>query len=141
MLIKAARESIYECFVEPDRLTRFWLASASGPLSVGKTVDWAFLVAGATARAAATQLVPGTRVAWRWSDGSTVTIDLRAVGLATAVTVTNQDFTGSIDEQIAAALDATEGFAIVLCDLKTLLESGTSAGLTRAKAVLIETTR
>jgi hypothetical protein len=30
-----------------------------------------------------------------------------------------------------------EGFAIVLCDLKTLLETGESAGLVRAKAELI----
>lgn len=32
---------------------------------------------------------------------------------------------------------ATEGFSIVLCDLKTLLESGRSAGLVRDKARLI----
>ena len=33
--------------------------------------------------------------------------------------------------------DVIEGFSIVLCDLKTLLETGTSAGLVRDKAELI----
>lgn len=37
----------------------------------------------------------------------------------------------------SAATGAVEGFAIVLCDLKTLLETGQSAGLVRAKAELI----
>ena len=34
-------------------------------------------------------------------------------------------------------MNATEGFSIVLCDLKTFLESGKSANLVRAKAELI----
>jgi hypothetical protein len=35
------------------------------------------------------------------------------------------------------ATDTIEGFSIVLCDLKTLLESGRSANLVRDKAELI----
>ncbi len=41
------------------------------------------------------------------------------------------------DDAVAQALSATEGFSIVLCDLKTLLESGRSAKLVKAKAELI----
>jgi hypothetical protein len=37
-------------------------------------------------------------------------------------------------------VNATEGFTIVLCDLKTLLESGRSANLVRSKAALIAAT-
>ena len=36
-----------------------------------------------------------------------------------------------------AAIATTEGFAIVLCDLKTLLEQGCSANLVQDKAALI----
>ncbi|MDI1274172.1 hypothetical protein [Polaromonas sp.] len=39
--------------------------------------------------------------------------------------------------EAAEAVGATEGFSIVLCDLKTLLESGISANLVRDKAELI----
>ena len=40
-------------------------------------------------------------------------------------------------EMRADALGATEGFAIVLCDLKSLLEQGVSGGMVRDKARLI----
>jgi hypothetical protein len=38
---------------------------------------------------------------------------------------------------VAQATNNVEGFTIVLCDLKTLLESGRSANLVRDKAELI----
>ena len=38
---------------------------------------------------------------------------------------------------LAQATDTIEGFSIVLCDLKTLLETGRSANLVRDKAELI----
>jgi hypothetical protein len=38
-------------------------------------------------------------------------------------------------------VNATEGFAIVLCDLKVLLETGHPAGLVKDKAELIHRTR
>lgn len=137
MLIDAPAADITRAFVEPDWLTRFWLSSASGKLKVGQAVTWEFMVPGATAEVTATKIVPGEEVSWRWEDGN-VTVSLEPVGTSTAVTVVHEGYPGSRDEQVNSALDGTEGFAIVLCDLKTLLESGTSAGLTRAKAKLIE---
>lgn len=56
----------------------------------------------------------------------------------TAVTLVNDNFPQQGDARVDVALNATEGFAIVLADLKTYLESGTSAGISRAKAKLIE---
>ena len=41
------------------------------------------------------------------------------------------------DDLIAAALNATEGFTIVLADLTTLPESGTSARISKAESKLI----
>ena len=69
--------------------------------------------------------------------GSRVSVEFEAVDNATLVTLVNDRLPGAGAEQVAAALNATEGFAIVLSDLKTYLESGSSAGLTRAKARLI----
>jgi hypothetical protein len=37
------------------------------------------------------------------------------------------------------ALESTQGFTLVACDLKVLLESGSSADLSRDKAYLIQT--
>ena len=38
---------------------------------------------------------------------------------------------------MSEAVSTTEGFAIVLCNLKSLLETGKSGGMVRDKAVLI----
>lgn len=141
MLIDAIPEEIYTAFIEPEWLTRFWLSNATAPLRVGQAVEWSFMVAGAQARVTATRLDPDKQIVWNWADGSFVSIDLEQLEDGTAITLISGGFAGSYDEQVAAALDATEGFSIVLCDLKTLLESGKSAGLTAAKARLIEARR
>lgn len=141
MWIDAAPERIFDAFLTPKVLTRFWLSDASASLQIGVPVRWAFMVAGAEVETTARTLDRPKTMAWDWSDGSQVTIDLEAFGGGTAVSVVNSGFKGSPQQQIDAALNSTEGFSIVLCDLKTLLETGESSGLTRAKARLIEARR
>ena len=138
MIIRASAERIYTAFVEPDWLTRYWLSAAAAPLAVGSPVRWAFLVPGAEATTTATRLDPGKAIAWTWDDALTVTIDLEPVEGGTAVAIVVEGFTGSPDEIVSAVADTTEGFALVLADLKTLLETGTSANIVRDKARLIE---
>jgi uncharacterized protein YndB with AHSA1/START domain len=137
MFIQASPDRVYSAFVEPEQLTKFWLSKASGPLRLGNTVHWNFLVEGTEIDATATTMDPARKLVWDWSDGSRVSIDFEEVDGGTAVTLVNDNFPQLGDERVAAALNATEGFAIVLADLKTYLESGTSAGISRAKAKLI----
>jgi uncharacterized protein YndB with AHSA1/START domain len=137
MLIQAQPKDVYSAFVVPDQLKQFWLSKASGPLRVGETVHWSFMVEGAEIDTTATTTEPGKKLSWDWSDGSKVLIELEALDGGTAVTLINDHFPQQGAERIDAALNATEGFAIVLADLKTLLESGKSAGITKAKAKLI----
>ncbi len=138
MWIAAAPEKAFSAFIEPTWLTRFWLSNASAPLQLGIPVKWSFMVAGAEDMVTATRLDAPRALAWKWSDGSAVEIAFEAVDGGTAVTIVHSGFSGSEQEQMAAALDGTEGFTIVVCDLKALLETGSSASLTRAKAKLIE---
>lgn len=137
MFIQASPERVYRAFVEPHELVRFWLSRADAPLALGKTVHWNFLVEGAEVDTTAKAMDVGRRLAWDWSDGTSVSIDFEAMDGGTAVTLINDNLPGDGKEFVEAALNATEGFAIVLADLKTLLESGTSAGITKAKAKLI----
>lgn len=137
MLIDASPEDIYQAFIEPDWLSRFWLSKASGPLQEDMPVEWHFMVKGARDTVTATLLKPGKQITWRWSDGD-VDIDLEPFQGGTAVMLTHEGFAGTEAEKCDAALNSTEGFTIVLCDLKTLLESGVSANLTSSKARLIE---
>lgn len=137
LLISSTPEKIYTAFIEPDQLTQFWLSKASGPLRIGQPVRWDFMVAGAKVDTTATVMVAGRRLAWNWDDSS-VTIEFEPVGNETAVTIVNDRFSQQGTALVDIALDATEGFAFVLADLKTFMESGTSAGITKAKAKLIE---
>jgi uncharacterized protein YndB with AHSA1/START domain len=137
LFIQALPNDVYAAFVEPAVLTRFWLSAASGPLSVSEKVRWKFMVEGAEADVKAITMDPGRRLAWEWS-GSKVSIELEPLDGGTAVTLVNDSFSATGPGAIDAVVDATQGFSFVLADLKTLLETGTSAGIVSAKAKMIE---
>jgi uncharacterized protein YndB with AHSA1/START domain len=134
-IIQSAPADVYAAFVEPARLTQFWLAHAAAPLSVGTPVEWTFLVPGAHELTTATALEPGRRIEFDWSDGThvAVTIDASA-GRDCVVEIAVSGFK---DDVVHSAANAIEGFTIVLCDLKVLLESGRSPRLVAEKARLI----
>lgn len=137
MFIQASPEEVYGAFVDPERLSKFWLSKASAPLRLGKAVHWNFMVEGAEVDTIATTMEPGKKLAWDWAGQGKVSIDFEALDGGTAVTLINDGFPSEGSERVEAALNATEGFAIVLADLKTLLESGRSAGISKAKAKLV----
>jgi uncharacterized protein YndB with AHSA1/START domain len=137
MFIQASPQNVYAAFVEPEQLTKFWLSKAGGPLRLGAAVHWNFMIDGAEIDTTATAMEEGKRLAWDWSDGTKVLIEFEALDGGTAVTLVNNSFPHKGNDTVDAALNATEGFAIILADLKTLLESGKSAGISRAKAKLI----
>ncbi|MBX3234286.1 MAG: SRPBCC domain-containing protein [Labilithrix sp.] len=135
--VRASAQAAFDCFVVPQRLTAFWLSSASAPLAAGARVRWEFLVPGATDEVEVTTFEPARRLAVRSSDGSTIvwTFDPRNVaGVGgTVVTVEQTNMPGAEKER----LETAEGFAYVLADMKTLLEQGKAAGIVRDKAALL----
>jgi len=136
MLIRQPPSNVFDAFVKPDILTRFWLEAASGPLAPGARVTWRFMVPGASESLTVTAFDPPQLIAFDWSDGLHVRLGFadHPPG-ATRVTAEVTGF--ATDARVADIVDATEGFSIVLCDLKTLLETGRSAHLVRDKAMLI----
>jgi uncharacterized protein YndB with AHSA1/START domain len=138
MLIRSPAKAIFKAFVEPAWLKKFWLKNASRPLALGETVHWEFLVPGAKEEVTVIHMEDGQRIAFGWSDGKNVEIRLKAFGRGTTrVIIEVRGFKGSA--AAAEAIGATEGFAIVLCDLKALLENGSSGRMVRDKAKLIAT--
>lgn len=136
MLIRSPRRQVFEALTRKDELCRFWLAKASGDLQPGARVAWEFMVPGAHETVQVLSFVPDERLTFRWSDGHLVSFSFvePAVG-QTRVSVEVTGFSG--EDPAAQAVGATEGFAIVLCDLKSLLETGVSGGMVRDKAFLI----
>jgi uncharacterized protein YndB with AHSA1/START domain len=136
MLIRCPVAEVFDAFVDPDKITKFWLEGTTGPLAKGAQVGWRFMVPGATETVTVTAFEDHRRIAFDWSHGNSVNIAFEAHGSgATRVVV---EVAGFEDESaVDEVVNATEGFSIVLCDLKTLLESGRSANLVRDKAELI----
>jgi uncharacterized protein YndB with AHSA1/START domain len=136
MLIRRRPAEIFDAFVDPDTLCRFWLDAASGPLAPGATVEWRFKVPGVSDTVTVTHFEPPRRLSFKFSDGQAVTLTFDFHdGDATRVAACCKGFPA--EGLIEQATDTVEGFSIVLCDLKTLLETGRSANLTRDKAELI----
>ena len=137
MLVRRPAAEVFDAFVNPATITKFWLEATSGRLEMGARVEWRFLVPGATETVTVTAFQPPHRIAFDWSDGIGVVVSFQDRGaLATVVSVEAAGF-GDTEDAIAKVVNATEGFSIVLCDLKTLLETGRSAQLVRDKAELI----
>lgn len=140
MLVRRPSAEVCEAFVNADTITKFWLESTSGPLAAGARVDWRFMVPGAAEVTTVTRFNPPHDLAFDWSDGISVslTFEAKTAGI-TRIALEASGFRG--DDVLEKAVNAAEGFTIVLCDLKTLLESGQSANLVRDKAQLIAEAR
>jgi uncharacterized protein YndB with AHSA1/START domain len=133
MLIRRPPGEVFAAFVNPQTLRKFWLSNASGPLAPGARVQWDFMVPGATEKVVVTRFEAPRRLAFDWSGG--VHVEMNFEPFAEDATLASVVVSGlSGPEVLTQAAGTVEGFAIVLCDLKTLLETGESAHLVRDKA-------
>ena len=136
MLIRRPVTEVFNAFVSPDTITKFWLEGTTGPLAKGAQVKWRFMVPGATETVNVTDFQEPHRIAFDWSDGISVAMDFEQQGdSATRLAVKVSGFKD--EPAIDQVVNATEGFSIVLCDLKALLETGRSGNFVKDKAELI----
>lgn len=136
MLIRKPAKDVFNAFVEPRTIEEFWLKSASGPLAKGAIVEWEFMVPDARETVTVTEFIASQVIAFSWSDGIAVKMEFDPQDEnSTRLSVTATGFDGT--NGLSQAVNATEGFTIVLCDLKSLLETGRSGNMVRDKAVLI----
>jgi uncharacterized protein YndB with AHSA1/START domain len=136
MLIHRPVAEVFDAFVDPRKITKFWLASTTGPLASGARVRWEFMVPGAFDDVVVTAFEAQKRIAFDWPDSLSVDMSFDPWDDdATHLTVTTSGFEG--EDIVKQVVNTTEGFAIVLCDLKTLLETGRSSNLVRDRAALL----
>lgn len=138
-LIRRPVAEVFDAFVDPDKITRFWLRHASGPLRPGEPIEWAFMVPGAKERVSVAHWTENERIEFRWLDGR-LDVDIRfARGVDTDTAVISVEVRGFEDgpDGIPMVINATEGFSLVLSDLKVLMETGRSPNLVADKAALI----
>jgi uncharacterized protein YndB with AHSA1/START domain len=137
MLIRCPASEVFDAFVQAERITQFWLQSTTGPLAQGASVEWQFMVPGAKERVNVTSFVRPSHLAFTWVEGG-LAVDMQFIEEQSGITIASVDVTGFQDEGgMEQVVNASEGFSIVLCDLKVLLETGRSANLVKDKAELI----
>lgn len=140
MLIRRSAAEVFNAFVQPDLITKFWLKGTTGPLAQGAQVEWQFMVPGATEGVHVTAFDAPHHIAFSWSEGG-LDVDMKFLeekgSTVASVEVRGFESDGGTDQVV----NATEGFSIVLCDLKVFLETGRSASLVKDKAELIHRSR
>ena len=140
MLIRRPPGEVFAAFANPQTIRKFWLRDTTGPLAPGARVQWHFMVPGATASVTVTGFEAPRRIGFDWPGGMHVELRFEPFGDGdTHLCAEVSGFNGR--DLLTQATNVVEGFTIVFCDLKTLLESGSSANLVRDKAELLEASR
>ncbi len=119
-------------------LSRFWLSRTSAPLRTGRSVTWEFMVPSAVAETHVREMVRDRRIVLEWDgdERAELKFEQRADGF-TRVEIESAITSMTVEEAVAKAIEATQGYTLVVSNLKALLETGSSARLVEDKAVLI----
>lgn len=140
MLIRKPVETVFEAFIDPAITTKFWFTKSSGRLEAGKRVQWDWEMYGASADVNVLDIEENKRIVIDF--GTTVEWTFTPRGEnGTIVTITSSGFTGDGDDIVKQAMDSTEGFTIVLCGLKALLEHNIVLNLVSDKSPDAHVTR
>ena len=133
MLIRRPAAEVFQAFVDPAVITRFWMSRASGRLEAGKVVRWDWEMYGGSTDVHVKAVAENRRILVEWDgpDHPTSvewTFEPRG-GDRTFVTVKNWGFHGDADAVVSHAIRAAGGFALVLAGLKSFLEHGIELNL------------
>lgn len=133
MLIRRPVAEVFAAFVDPAITTKFWFTKSSGLLEPGARVRWEWAMHGAAVDVDVRAVEPNERILIEWAgDPSPTTVEWRFAprpGGTTFVEIENAGFGGDADRAVAQALDATEGFTLVLAGLKAWLEDDLALNL------------
>src|SRR5262249_35974859 len=135
MLIRKPVGEVFEAFVNPAITSRFWFTKGSARLEAGRQVQWAWAMYGVSIPVTGKALVTNERILIEWpGPKGPTTVEWTFQPLpdgTTFVRVANAGFTGTGDEVVAQALDATGGFTWHLAGAKAFLEHGLELNLVR----------
>ena len=129
LLIRKPVAEVFEAFVNPDTITKFWFSRSSAPLESGKTVRWYWDMYDFSVEVRVKAIEEDKRILIEWEsqpDNATTvewTFETRSDD-TTYVSIVNEGFAGDGDTIVATALDSAGGFAYVLAAAKAYLEHG-----------------
>jgi uncharacterized protein YndB with AHSA1/START domain len=126
MLIRKPVSDVFEAFVDPAITTKFWFTKGSGRLEAGKRVTWDWEMYDLSVQVDVKAIEKNRRIQIEWSSHNAPTsvewVFTARPDNTTFVSITNSGFSGDDAAIVKEAIASTEGFTLVLCGLKALLE-------------------
>lgn len=128
-LIRKPVTEVFEAFVSPDTITKFWFNRSSGRLENGKTVKWYWDLYDASSEVRVLAIEDNQRIYVEWDAGGDkpTTIEWKFESRSdrsTYVSVVHKGFSEGGDDLVEKVVDSTGGFALVLAAAKAWLEHG-----------------
>ena len=128
LLIRRPVADVFEAFIDPEITARFWFSRGTARLAAGTELEWIWEMYGASTRVRVLDVEPRRLIRVDWDiDNAPTRVEWRFSEFRpgqTWVEVENSGFAGDEQAKLAAALDSTGGFALVLAGAKIWLEHG-----------------
>ena len=128
ILVRRPREDVFNAFIDPQIMSKFWFTRKDQGLREGNTVTW---YVGDTPEAFEIEVRvksvrPPSHIMIEWGHGGQFTTVTWALdeqsSHVTRLVIEERGFNGSREEIVSQALDSTCGFNQVVVALKALLE-------------------
>ena len=132
LLIRKPVAEVFEAFVDPDLITKFWFDRSTGRLEAGKIVQWHWDLLNASAAVRVKAIEENKRILIEWGNEDPTIVEWTFSPRSASTTylrVVNSGFTGEGDEIVGQALESTGGFALVLAAAKAYLEHGVALNI------------
>jgi uncharacterized protein YndB with AHSA1/START domain len=129
LLIRKPAADVFDAFVDPDIITKFWFDKSSGRLESGKSVQWRWELFDLSIDVQVREILEDQRICIEWgtNNNNVTTVEWTFTPRTddtTYVSIVVSGFSGSADKIVSEALDSTGGFNLVLAAAKAWLEHG-----------------
>ena len=129
LIIRKPVADVFEAFVNPDAITKFWFNRSSGRIEAGATVTWYWDLYNASSVVEVLDVEKNHRFLIRWDADTENPSNVEWIfedrgERGTYVRVVHSGFDMDAKDVIDQIVDSTGGFALVLAAAKVYLEHG-----------------
>jgi len=127
---------VFAAIVDPVKMSRFFISSASGPMKPGVSVEWLFSDVGVTLSVDVIRIEENRTIIFDWAASGVrtrVTIGLKPSADDGTLVAVNEAAWPMNEEGVKRALDQTQGWTDFLCCMNAFLQHGINLRLGRTR--------